>query len=151
MKFHALAVLPLGLLLSSCFSDPYPPQRPYRGGPDNRYPAYGPAGYQGSRPQPYDGYQQQESGSYQEVPPPTNQAPPVRQDPSRAPIPDNYDIDPAPTPRKSSGKNYPTARPTDKQGMVESPYHPGKLIDVSELRSGQTAKDPETGEIFRVP
>jgi len=38
-----------------------------------------------------------------------------------------------------------------KPGYVYSPKDPKKIISVDGLRPGSKAKDPETGEIFRVP
>lgn len=38
-----------------------------------------------------------------------------------------------------------------KPGYVYSPKDPKKIISVEGLRPGQKARDPETGDIFRVP
>jgi hypothetical protein len=38
-----------------------------------------------------------------------------------------------------------------KPGYVYSPKDAKKIISVDGLRPGSKAKDPETGEIFRVP
>ncbi|GAA5138158.1 hypothetical protein GCM10023213_16370 [Prosthecobacter algae] len=38
-----------------------------------------------------------------------------------------------------------------KPGFVYSPKDPKKVISVEGLRPGQKARDPETGDIFRVP
>jgi len=38
-----------------------------------------------------------------------------------------------------------------KPGFVYSPKDPKKMISVEGLRPGQKARDPETGDIFRVP
>ncbi|MBB5350460.1 hypothetical protein HNR46_000684 [Haloferula luteola] len=53
---------------------------------------------------------------------------------------------PAPTP-----SSYPTANPSGTPGQVVSPYPPYKKIDVTGFSSGQLAKDPTSGKIFRVP
>lgn len=53
---------------------------------------------------------------------------------------------PAPQPQ-----DYPTAQRTTTPGEVLSPYPPNNRIDVSGFRSGQLVKDPNTGQIFRVP
>lgn len=53
--------------------------------------------------------------------------------------------DPEPEPE------YPVARSSDSPGEVFSPYPPHQRIDVSGFRSGQLAKDPRNGRIFRVP
>jgi len=55
----------------------------------------------------------------------------------------------APTPVPS---DVPFARTVaGKPGYVYSPKDPKKIISVDGLRPGSKAKDPETGEIFRVP
>lgn len=61
---------------------------------------------------------------------------------------DGYRPDPdAPTSRDS----YPTAERTANPNQVISPYKPYNVIDVEGFRSGQLAKDPSNGKIFRVP
>ncbi len=55
---------------------------------------------------------------------------------------------PKPTPGKP---DYPTATKTDNPGIVTSPYPPYDPLDVTGLKSGSLAKDPLTGNIFRVP
>jgi hypothetical protein len=56
---------------------------------------------------------------------------------------------PTPTPAAS---DVPFARSViGKPGYVYSPKDPKKIISVDGLRPGSKAKDPETGEIFRVP
>lgn len=48
--------------------------------------------------------------------------------------------------------DVPTARAVPgKPGYVYSPKDPKKIISVEGLRPGSKAKDPDTGEIFRVP
>lgn len=52
----------------------------------------------------------------------------------------------------TSGGEAPYARAVPgKPGFVYSPKDPKKIISVEGLRPGQKAKDPETGDIFRVP
>jgi len=161
MKTQALALLPLGLLLSSCFSDPYPAQGPPLNRDGSPYHPYGQgSGYESPRPQAYDG-PQSESGSYEQLPPqdggrPYNQAPPV--DSTRRPIPPKYDPDDssgsntsAPAPTAPERPNYPTAKRTDNPNEVISPYAPYHLINVEGIKSGHLAKDPSTNNIFRVP
>lgn len=46
---------------------------------------------------------------------------------------------------------YPTAERTANPYQVLSPYKPYNVIDVEGFRSGQLAKDPSNGKIFRVP
>lgn len=47
--------------------------------------------------------------------------------------------------------DFPKASKTKKEGVVLSPYPPYDLLDVNGLDSGSLAKDPKTGQIFRVP
>jgi hypothetical protein len=54
-------------------------------------------------------------------------------------------------PRSSSSGNYPTAQRSTTPGRVLSPYPPHNEIDVTGFASGSLVKDPNTGEIFRVP
>ncbi|HEY1083130.1 MAG TPA: hypothetical protein VGE29_12750 [Prosthecobacter sp.] len=62
---------------------------------------------------------------------------------------------PAPTPTTpapSGSTDVPYARAVPgKPGFVYSPKDPKKIISVEGLRPGQKARDPETGDIFRVP
>ncbi|MFD0892939.1 hypothetical protein KBB96_16085 [Luteolibacter ambystomatis] len=51
----------------------------------------------------------------------------------------------------SGKKDYPTATKTANPGRVLSPYPPYNVINVEDIKSGKLAKDPSTGEIFRVP
>jgi hypothetical protein len=46
---------------------------------------------------------------------------------------------------------YPLAERTDNPNRVLSPFAPYNVIDVEGFRSGQLAKDPSNGKIFRVP
>lgn len=46
---------------------------------------------------------------------------------------------------------YPMAERTDNPNRVLSPYKPYNVIDVEGFRSGQLAKDPSNGKIFRIP
>ena len=69
------------------------------------------------------------------------------------PSPDNpnpYPDRPAPPPPTATG-GYPTAQRTDKPNEVISPYEPYNVIDVSEVKPGQLARDPSNQKIFRVP
>ena len=54
-------------------------------------------------------------------------------------------------PTRSSSGDYPTAQRSTTPGQVISPYPPHNAIDVSGFASGSLVKDPNTGEIFRVP
>ncbi|QTN31341.1 hypothetical protein HZ994_03015 [Akkermansiaceae bacterium] len=55
---------------------------------------------------------------------------------------------PAPQPTRDQ---YPSAERTDNPNQVISPYAPYNVIDVEGFRSGQLAKDPSNGKIFRIP
>ena len=57
------------------------------------------------------------------------------------------------TPPKQQPKvtDFKKATKTDKEGIVLSPYPPYDLLDITGLKSGSLAKDPKTGQIFRVP
>lgn len=60
-------------------------------------------------------------------------------------------VTPPTTPPPAPG-DVPYARSVPgKPGYVYSPKDPSKVISVEGLRPGSKAKDPETGEIFRVP
>ena len=57
---------------------------------------------------------------------------------------------PKPSAQPDTGK-YPVATATDNSNLVISPYKPHNVIDVRGFQSGQLAKDPSNGEIFRLP
>ncbi|MCW1885224.1 hypothetical protein OKA04_10835 [Luteolibacter flavescens] len=161
----SLVLLPLSLLAVSCYPQvPYGQQRPpYRNG-EPYYP-YGPGGRapgsynQGNyAPDDRGGYNSgsgSERGQFEPVPggnrpPPVNPAPPVAPRPTSPRI--NPDVDvpdssPAPAPRPT----YPDAKRTANPAQVISPYAPYNVIDVEGFKSGQLAKDPSNGKIFRVP
>ncbi|MEP4078093.1 hypothetical protein [Haloferula sp.] len=46
---------------------------------------------------------------------------------------------------------YPAARKTDNPNIVESPYSPNHKVNVRGFSSGQLARDPQNGKIFRIP
>lgn len=60
---------------------------------------------------------------------------------------------PTPTPTPAPAADIPFAtRITGKPGFVKSPFDPnGQAIDVRDFQSGQKARCPYTGKIFRVP
>lgn len=65
-----------------------------------------------------------------------------------------YGTQPTPplTPPVPPAEKYPTAERADNPNHVISPYGPDfNVIDVQGFRSGQLAKDPSNGKIFRVP
>lgn len=47
--------------------------------------------------------------------------------------------------------DYPVAERTANPNHVISPYAPYNVINVEGFRSGQLAKDPSNGKIFRIP
>lgn len=59
---------------------------------------------------------------------------------------------PPPVERVPRRDDYPIAERTDNPNQVISPYGPDyNVIDVEGFRSGQLAKDPSNGKIFRIP
>ncbi|MDP4625622.1 MAG: hypothetical protein NWT08_10855 [Akkermansiaceae bacterium] len=119
---YASAGLVIAFLASSC--EPLPPnrnQRPYRTAAERERERY----ERDDRPDGYndrrDGYQDQTDG---------------------------YQPNPEPPPTRDT---YPTAERTANPNQVISPYKPYNVIDVEGFRSGQLAKDPSNGKIFRVP
>lgn len=54
-------------------------------------------------------------------------------------------------PRQGQRQEYPYAERTSNPNRVLSPYSPYNVINVEGFRSGQLAKDPSNGKIFRVP
>ncbi|WP_395745903.1 hypothetical protein [Prosthecobacter sp.] len=59
---------------------------------------------------------------------------------------------PAPTPAPAPAEIPYATRIPGKPGFVKSPFDPnGQAIDVRDFQSGQKAKCPYTGKIFRVP
>ncbi len=122
------------LVLGSVACEPLPvypqtdgPHRPYPERPyahrDPRPPYYSDErDPRDPRPDPYAPYGQQQPP---EVRPPVDTVPPRDQ--------------------------YPMAQRTDNPNRVLSPYPPYNVIDVEGFRSGQLAKDPSNGKIFRVP
>ncbi len=59
---------------------------------------------------------------------------------------------PPPAPAKVAKGDLPYGKPVaGKPHLVESPYSPGKYIDVEGFAPGTEVKDPYTGKIFLVP
>lgn len=142
-----LAAIALGaLLLPSCIDPPPPPYGPNgQRGPGFLPPPGRGDGYVGpQRPDPYGNPYAPEGGDpYAQGPQASGQGyGPPPQAPDRT-------VDPQPTAPKRT--DYPTATKTAKPNQVLSPYAPYNVIDVSGIQSGKLAKDPSTGEIFRVP
>lgn len=130
MKFSLSLMLLAGLLITSCSDMDEPPQRVRQRAA--KYPAQGQAQTPpGQQPFNADG-----------APAPEN-----------APTPEGA----APTPSGSSSMkpakgDYPYGIPVPgKPHVVESPFSPGKYIDVEGFPPGTEVKDPYTGKIFRVP
>lgn len=64
---------------------------------------------------------------------------------------DRYDYD-TPPPRETPRDDYPYAKRTSNPNQVISPFGPNyNVIDVAGFKSGQLARDPSNGKIFRVP
>jgi hypothetical protein len=62
------------------------------------------------------------------------------------------ELPPAPQPAPQPTRDqYPTAERTANPNQVLSPYAPYNVIDVEGFRTGQLAKDPSNGKIFRIP
>lgn len=135
MKSAAVVALPLVCLSASCFYTPYDPGYP---------PYYGP-------PPPYGtGSPYSETGRYEPLPPAPG-GDPRPAPPSREPAAPETRQAPSAPPRNTSRPEYPTAERTDRPNHVLSPYAPYNVIDVTGFKSGQLAKDPSNGKIFRVP
>jgi hypothetical protein len=77
--------------------------------------------------------------------------------PNASPAPENSTASegappPASTPSKVAKGDYPYGIPVPgKPHVVESPFSPGKFIDVEGFPPGTEVKDPYTNKIFRVP
>lgn len=78
------------------------------------------------------------------VPPPVTVTPPGVTPPPTTP--------PSPAPAPAQADIPFATRITGKPGFVKSPFDPGgQAIDVRDFQSGQKARCPYTGKIFRVP
>ena len=131
MKFSIPLALLAVFFLASCAEEPPPPttQRhrasPYASAPTQEYPP---------PQQPFN-----PNGPAQPVGPP----PPVV---ASSPPPT------AAPPTKVAKGDYPYGIPVPgKPHLVESPYSPGKYIDVEGFPPGTEVKDPYTDKIFLVP
>lgn len=134
----ALLLFPIALLAASCGPPPIPysQQRP----PMRNGEPYYPYGQTGRPAGP-------ETGTFEPIPD-DNQAPPPPR--NQGPQADAYDPEP-PAPAPQPRQDYPYARKTNNPNQVVSPYAPYNVIDVEGFKSGQPAKDPSNGKIFRVP
>ncbi len=143
LKYAALGIATI-LAVSCEPPPPYPPVsrdfRPY--GPEadrilanDRYPDT-------RNDDPYRSYDRPRTDPYGTQARPDPRAP--RIDPN---------IDPgAPTvPSQPTRNDYPVAERTTRADQVLSPYAPYNVIDVEGFKTGQLAKDPSNGKIFRIP
>jgi hypothetical protein len=129
MKFSLSLALLAAVIISACTDYEEPPQRVRH--PVARYPAEG--------REPYPATQQPFNPN---APPPEN---PPREEASPTPPP------PATTGKVARG-DFPYGIPVPgKPHLVESPFSPGKYIDVEGFSPGTEVKDPYTGKIFLVP
>jgi len=130
MKFSLLLALLAAFLLASCAEEPSPPP-----------PRHKMANYPPAQTQEYPPQQQ-----------PFNPNGPVQ--PSGTPPVETAATTPPPTaaPTKVAKGDYPYGVPVPgKPHLVESPYSPGKYIDVEGFPPGTEVKDPYTDKIFLVP
>jgi hypothetical protein len=129
MKFSLSLALFAVFLLISCAEEPPPPtarQRPAR------YPAT-------------------ETAEYPPQQQPFNPNGPV-QPSSTPPVETAASPPPTAAPTKVAKGDYPYGIPVPgKPHLVESPYSPGKYIDVEGFPPGTEVKDPYTDKIFLVP
>jgi hypothetical protein len=132
MKFSLSLALFAAFLLASCSEEPPPPTTRHN---PARYPATQTAEYPPPQ-QPFN-----PNGPVQPTgTPPTESAPP----PSTPP--------PVAASTKVAKGDYPYGIPVPgKPHLVESPYSPGKYIDVEGFPPGTEVKDPYTDKIFLVP
>lgn len=129
----SLMVVGAVVLVTACTDYEEPPQGVRH--PVSRYPAQGqqPATAQPQQQQPFNPNAPAQDGS----------APPEQT--STAPSP-------PPAPGKVAKGDFPYGKPVPgKPHLVESPYSPGKYIDVEGFAPGTEVKDPYTGKIFLVP
>jgi hypothetical protein len=130
MKFSSLLALLAAFLLASCAEEPPPPPTHHRA-----------ANYPPTQTQEYPPQQQ-----------PFNPNGPVQ--PTGTPPAETVATTPPPTaaPTKVAKGDYPYGVPVPgKPHLVESPYSPGKYIDVEGFPPGTEVKDPYTDKIFLVP
>lgn len=160
-------LLPAALLIvyaagmTACVG-PYPPPPPPYGsrgpGPRGRNldvpPRYG-VGEEQTRY--FDGANMVDPATVQQpdpnapMPPPGNNSVPPPPTSGPAAPPPVVVTPPAPTPPPSADIPY-ASRIANKPGFVKSPFDPnGQAIDVRDFQSGQKARCPYTGKIFRVP
>src|SRR5690349_19125734 len=131
MRVSLSFALLAAFFLASCAEEPPPPPVHHR---TARYPANAPTEYPPQQ-QPFN-----PNGPAQ--PPSTTPPPEV----AASPPP------PAAPSTKVAKGDYPYGIPVPgKPHLVESPYSPGKYIDVEGFPPGTEVKDPYTDKIFLVP
>ena len=129
MKFSLLLALVAAFLVASCSEEPPPPPARHRAA---NYP---------TRTEQYPPQQQPFNPNGPVGPTGT---PPVQTTAATPP--------PAAPPTKVAKGDYPYGIPVPgKPHLVESPYSPGKYIDVEGFPPGTEVKDPYTDKIFLVP
>jgi len=131
MKFSIPLALLAVFFLASCAEEPPPPPPQH----------HRPSAYAPPQPQEYPPPQQpfNPNGPAQPVAPPP---PVVASSPPPAAAPQT----------KVAKGDYPYGIPVPgKPHLVESPYSPGKYIDVEGFPPGTEVKDPYTDKIFLVP
>jgi hypothetical protein len=129
MKFSLSLALLTAFLILSCSEEP-PPQRTRQ-----RVASYPP-----TRTEQY--------------PPPQQPFDPNGPVQPQAPLREEGAASPAPTaaPTKVAKGDYPYGIPVPgKPHLVESPFSPGKYVDVEGFPPGTEVKDPYTDKIFLVP
>jgi hypothetical protein len=130
MKFSIPLALLAVFFLASCAEEPPPPPTQH-----HRASTYAP-----TQPQEYP--PQQPFNPNGPVQPITTPPPVVASSPPPAAAP----------PTKVAKGDYPYGIPVPgKPHLVESPYSPGKYIDVEGFPPGTEVKDPYTDKIFLVP
>ncbi|HET9418727.1 MAG TPA: hypothetical protein VFO30_05245 [Chthoniobacterales bacterium] len=129
MKFSLSLALLAAFFISACSDVEEPPARVRR-----HVAQYPPAGQ--------EQYPPQQQPFNPNAPPPENMPP---QEPTAAPPPT------AMATRSEKG-DHPYGIPVPgKPHVVESPFSPGKYVDVEGFPPGTEVKDPYTGKIFLVP
>ena len=130
MKFSLSLALLAVFFISACSDVDEPPQRVRQR--VARYPGPGPEQYPPQQ-QPFN----------PNAPPPETTAP---QEPVATPAPT------AVATRTEQRGDHPYGIPVPgKPHVVESPFSPGKYVDVEGFPPGTEVKDPYTGKIFLVP
>jgi hypothetical protein len=127
MKFSLSLALLTALFISSCEDVDQPPSRVRHRAA--QYPV---------RPQEYPPQQQPFNPNAPPPPSPSTEA-------TAAPMP-------SAAPTKTAKGDHPYGIPVPgKPHVVESPFSPGKYVDVEGFPPGTEVKDPYTGKIFLVP